>query len=203
MEYYPCPSCSSPASTRFHDIPCPTTACCSECKRLDIQGLAEQPDWSRLKIVKQMVDHIQTYHNGKSKSHSGNGAPNGPFAFTFTKSPTDDISEDDMVQAVKKLVRQRTAPVKSAVWYLEYGNPETKEHPHIHGMYETFSGGRIPIRQFKRCWSIWDESRRQGQGFRGGYHRPVRNNESYDEYIKKCNGLHEIIGVRKIEGDNI
>jgi len=125
-----------------------------------------------------------------SKTHKGNGAPSGAFAFTLTASPTDGLTEADMVSAVRKIMHQKSCPVKSYAWYLEYGKPETKEHPHIHGMYETEKGGVIEKKHFSRAWKIWDPSTRLGAGFRGGYHRPVRDDENYSHYIKK----QEILG---------
>lgn len=115
----------------------------------------------------------------------------GPFAFTLTMSPKDGLTEEDLVSAVRKVMSQQSCPVSKYAWYLEYGNKETKEHPHIHGMYETFSGGRIEKKYWKRAWKIWDERTALGAGFRGGYHRPVRSEERYSDYIKKDGGLSD------------
>lgn len=131
--------------------------------------------------------HCEEYHikldNGKT-THSGNGTYNGPFAFTLTKAPTDDLTEEDMIKAVKKLMKQKSCPVKKYAWYLEYGDADGKKHPHIHGMYETDTGGRIETKHFKRAWKIWDPDYKMGAGFRGGYHRPVKLEEQYTDYIK-------------------
>lgn len=94
-----------------------------------------------------------------------------------------------------KVMGQKSCPLKAFAWYLEYGEPATKTHPHIHGMYETESGGRIERKHFKRAWAIWDETIRMGAGFRGGYHRPVRHNEHYSDYIQKQNGTGDSFGV--------
>lgn len=137
-------------------------------------------------------------HFNKTKPRSGNGAPSGAFAFTITKSPTDPLSVNDMFLAVRKVMGQKSCPVAKYAWYYEdkgkdaEGNPL---HPHIHGLYETESLGRIEAKHFKRAWSIWDEKQRQGAGFRGGYHRPVKDMESYSDYIAKDGGMSESFGV--------
>lgn len=135
--------------------------------------------------IKMANEHLSEFHVVvKTSTHSGNGTHIGPWAFTLTKSPADAKTEEDMIKAVKKLMKQRSCPVKKYAWYLEYGDPETKQHPHIHGMYETDTGGRIEAKHFKRAWDIWDPNTKLGQGHRGGYHRPVRAEEAYTDYIK-------------------
>jgi len=149
-------------------------------------------------LNKFMNEHLQADHKCLSTSaHVGNGAPTGPFAFTLTKSPSDGLTEDDMIKAVKKLMKQKSCPVTKYAWYLEYGDPETKQHPHIHGMYETASGGRIETKHFKRAWSIWDPNVPMGKGFRGGYHRPVKSEEAYTDYIKDYG--RNIVGESRLE----
>lgn len=133
-----------------------------------------------------------------SKSHIGNGKPKGAFAFTLTKSPEDALSIGDMLCAVRKVMQQKSCPVKRYAWYYEdKGRDENGDpiHPHIHGLYETDSGGRIERKHWKRAWSIWDESKPIGAGFRGGYHRPVRSEEGYGDYIKKDGGMSEAKGI--------
>lgn len=134
----------------------------------------------------------------KTRSHVGNGKYQGPWAFTLTKSPTDPYSVGDMLIAVRKIMSQKSCPVIKYVWYYEdkgkdqYGDPI---HPHIHGIYETATGGRIERKHWKRAWNIWDESKPMGSGFRGGYHRPIRSEEGYSDYIKKDAGMHEVFGL--------
>jgi hypothetical protein len=143
-------------------------------------------------MMDEWLNHAVEKHNlpdNRVKTeHTGNGVFQGAFAFTLTKSPTDNLTEDDMIEAVKKIMNQKSCPTKKFAWYLEYGDPETGSHPHIHGMYETETLGRIETKHFKRAWPIWDPKQKLGNGFRGGYHRPVRNDECYDDYIKKDNG---------------
>lgn len=129
--------------------------------------------------------------NRTNYTHSGNGAYQGQFAFTLTMSPNDGLTEFDMIKAVRKIMSQKSCPVKEYAWYLEYGDEETQAHPHIHGMYETTTQGRIEAKHFKRAWKIWDEKTKMGKGFRGGYHRPVRSSEHYTDYIKKDGGKSE------------
>lgn len=182
---------------------------CSRCCGADDEHYESMSAWaagttyrSCDHIHKKWILHLREHHdfNGyctrlgiypKGQKHTGNGAPQGAFAFTLTKSPNDDLTEDDMVRAVRKVMNQNSCPVKRYAWYLEYGNKELKEHPHIHGMYETESGGVIEKKHWQRAWKIWDPAKKLGAGFRGGYHRPVRSEESYDEYIMKDGGLSE------------
>jgi len=131
------------------------------------------------------------------KPHQGNGAPSGAFAFTLTKSPNDPLSVGDMLTAVRKVMAQKSCPVIKYAWYYEEkGRDENGDaiHPHIHGMYETESGGKIEKKHWKRAWSIWEPDKAQGAGFRGGYHRPVRADEAYANYIKKDGGMSESHG---------
>lgn len=187
----PCPVCGAENTSKFPDVPC--VMCCEECLAID-KAMKTQcfHDISMRILFKQLWKHIDVIHHRKNpKSHVGNGAPQGAFAFTLTKSPTDDLSEEDMIIAVRKLMAQKSCPVEKYAWYLEYGNNIDKTHPHIHGMYETQSKGRIEAKHFKRAWNIWDEKQRQGAGFRGGYHRPVKLDEAYAHYIAKSNGVND------------
>lgn len=136
------------------------------------------------------LDNYGKHVGGHHKEHSGNGAHLGAWAFTLTKSPTDPLSVGDMIKAVQKLMNQKSCPVKKYSWYLEYKN-ESLDHPHIHGMYETATGGKIESKHFKRYWKIWDPKKQLGAGFRGGYHRPVKVDEAYSQYIKKDGGIGE------------
>lgn len=129
---------------------------------------------------------------------AGNGAPSGAFAFTITKSPKDPYSVGDMLTAVRKLMSQKSNPVVKYAWYYEEkGRDENNDpiHPHIHGMYETSTGGRIETKHFKRAWPIWDPTKPLGAGFRGGYHRPVRSDEGYNNYISKDGMMNESFGL--------
>ena len=125
----------------------------------------------------------------RDTSHVGNGTYNGPFAFTLTKSPEDPLTTHDMIKAAQKLMNQKSNPVVKYAWNLEYG--ANQDNPHIHGMYETKTGGRIERKHFMRAWNIWDERTAQGAGFRGGYHRPVRHDECYLNYIAKEGNIGE------------
>ena len=161
-----------------------------ECRLSDVQL-----NVGYMKIMDKLQDHAVECHglvdNRPKKSHTGNGAYQGKFAFTLTKSTSDELSEEDMIKAVRKIMNQKSCPVKEYAWYLEYADSELGKHPHIHGMYETESGGRIEAKHFKRAWKIWDEKYKLGKGFRGGYHRPVRDGEAYSDYIRKDGGLNE------------
>lgn len=143
---------------------------------------------NRTRLWPQWERHLKTTHNPKT-SHKGNGKPQGAFAFTLTASPKDGLDEFAMIKAARKVMNQKSCPVYKYAWFLEYG----KENglPHIHGMYETNDGHRIEAKHFKRAWQIWDEKKQQGAGFRGGYHRPVRSEEHYTDYIKKDQGKSE------------
>lgn len=147
-------------------------------------------------IQQDILKHFERYPK-KNTSHEGNGAYLGPFAFTLTMSPKWGLTVSDLVVAANKVMSQQSCKVKKFAWYYEdkgrdeIGNPK---NPHIHGMYETFTGKRIEIKHFKRAWPKWDEDAHQGAGFKGGYHRPVKDNEAYSDYIKKDGGMSASFG---------
>jgi len=162
---------------------------------------------ARPKDVDDAFKHLRSH----DKTHIGNGAYQGAFAFTFTKSPKDDLTVHQMITAAEKLMNQKSCPVKKFAWYLEHKPTldDSEAHPHIHGMYETADGKRIESKHFKRAWPIWGEHAkdengkliRLGAGFRGGYHRPVRSEEKYKDYIRKDGGKCDSFGLE--ETDNI
>jgi len=123
----------------------------------------------------------------RNTSHKGNGTPTGLFAGTLTMSPDDKYNEEDMVHAIKKIMSQKTCPVKKYAWYVEY---TANGLPHIHFIYEAESSGRIHRKVFKRYWKIWDEEETVGRGHRGGYHKHVQSETAYLEYIGKDGGRH-------------
>lgn len=151
-----------------------------------------------MKYIDEWYKHSAIHF--KKQKH-GNGAPTGAFAFTLTKSPTEALTIGDMLTAVRKIVSQKSCPVVRYAWYYEdKGRDENGDaiHPHIHGMYETATGGRIERKHFRRAWPIWgegDDKKRLGAGFVGGYHRPVRSEEAYSDYIKKDGGMGESFGL--------
>lgn len=150
----------------------------------------DPPDGKMVYWNKLLSDHVWTC--SYKKKHTGNGVYQGAFAFTLTKAPTDKQNTHDMINAVEKIMSQKSCPVEQYSWYLEYKGLDDEglpTHPHIHGMYETASGGRIESKHFKRAWPIWDEKHKLGAGHRGGYHRPVRQDEGYSNYIKKDGGI--------------
>lgn len=116
------------------------------------------------------------------KVKPANGKPKGLFAGTLTKSTHDDVTEEQMITAIQKIMSQQTTAVKRYIWYLEYTQ---NGQPHIHFVYECNSGGRIHQKVFKRYWKMWDESTRCGAGHRGGYHKLVDSEIAYVEYIAK------------------
>lgn len=155
-----------------------------------MKAWASDGAWKSAKAIHTAyIKHLEEVHNRPCVySHEGNGKLKGPFAFTLTASPSDGLTKEDMIEAVKKIMSQQSCKVTKYAWYLEYGKPETQEHPHIHGIYETESGGVIEKKHWKRAWKIWDPKQKLGAGFRGGYHRPVRSNENYNDYIAKDGG---------------
>lgn len=150
-----------------------------------------------MELHEEWNDHrIEVHgHADNREKKTANGKYNGPFAFTLTMSPDDGITVDEMLHAARAIMEQRSQPVRKYAWYLEYKDEETKKHPHIHGMYETVNGRRIEKKHWMRKWRIWDESSPLGMGFRGGYHRPVRFDEAYSDYIKKQGGIGDSHGV--------
>jgi len=138
-------------------------------------------EYQKILMIHQNECHGMKFNLCNKKQ--GNGAHCGEFAFTLTMSPTDGYTEEDMIKAVEKIMAQQSCPVKRCAWYLEH--KENESHPHIHGIYETESGGRIEAKHFKRAWPIWNEKQKLGAGFRGGYHRPVIEKDEYLAYIAK------------------
>lgn len=149
-----------------------------------------RPTCDQLGVQKEMLAHFE--HCSYHKKHTGNGTYSGPFAFTLTKSPSDNLTVGDMLKAVDKIMNQKSCPVVQYAWYLEYKGVDSEglpAHPHVHGMYETESQGRIEAKHFKRAWPIWKESVKLGKGHRGGYHDRVKAEDSYANYIKKDGGI--------------
>lgn len=166
----------------------------SQCRLLLQQNY---PEWKMSeqhdKLTSEWIDHLIECHNfpdTRIKKYP-NGKYKGPFAFTLTMSPSDGLTEQDMMMACRKLMTQRSQPVKKFSWYLEYKDTELKTHPHIHGMYECEDSCRIQKRTWERMWPVWNEGIPLGAGFRGGYHRPVRSDEGYANYIVKQGGIGE------------
>lgn len=144
---------------------------------------AEQIYWKRCEERHDPDTHQEIV----KKHHTGNGIPQGIFAGTLTMAPKDPFNEKDMINAIQKLMKQKSQPVKRYAWYLEYTDAGT---PHIHFIYETITGGRIHKQTFKRAWPIWDETVSVGRGHRGGYHSHCHDEEAYCEYIAKCNNIN-------------
>jgi len=138
------------------------------------------------KVYGECLKHnVTTTPAPKVKHHTGNGAPKGKFAGTLTMGHDTPESEETMVVAIKKIFNQQTCIVKECKWYVELTKAGL---PHVHFMYETVSGGRIHAKIFMRYWKLWNEGIRHGNGFQGGYHKPVKSDIAYDEYIAKDNG---------------
>jgi len=158
-----------------------------------------------IRDIEDAFGHLKKH----DRTHTGNGVYQGAYAFTLTKSPKDDLTVHQMIKAVEKLMNQKSCPVKKFAWYLEHkptlDDPDA--HPHIHGMYETADGKRIESKHFKRAWPIWGEHAkdengkliRLGAGFRGGYHRPVRSEEKYKDYIRKDGGKSDSFGLEETD----
>jgi hypothetical protein len=155
-------------------------------------GLAEERFLMDRMFENNHHKNCKVFNPGKIRE--GNGAPKGAFAFTLTKSPKDPLTVGDMLTAVRKVMTQKSCPVARYAWYYEdKGRDENGDaiHPHIHGMYETHTLGRIEAKHWKRAWSVWNENKGMGAGFQGGYHRPVKSDEAYESYIKKDGGMSE------------
>lgn len=159
-------------------------------------------DWSEYMCNASITDRLvhdeafwkHIFGHDKVQPKVGNGLYQGAFAFTLTKSPTDNQSVQDMLIAVRKIMAQQSQPVLKYAWYLEDKGTDPNGdplHPHIHGMYELETGKRIESKHFKRAWPIWDPSIKMGRGFRGGYHRPVEFGEAYAKYIQEDGGVSE------------
>lgn len=173
---------------------------CDECKNWLATGFRDGIRRSPMEEDAEL-EWFKKHRKSHDKTHKGNGAYQGAFAFTLTKSPKDDLSVGDMLKAVRKVMSQKSCPVTKYAWYYEDKGRDSNDdpiHPHIHGMYETETGGRIERKHWKRAWAIWgegDPTLRMGAGFRGGYHREVRSDERYEQYIKKDDGMTESKGL--------
>jgi len=156
------------------------------------------------KYMEAMTVVHQWHQQHCVKHHEGNGRYQGAFAFTLTSSPKDGLSVGDLLAAVKKVMNQKSQPPIRYAWYLEYTGKDDEGlpiHPHIHGMYELADGKKIEDKHWKRAWTIWKKPEPDGtvkilgQGFRGGYHRPVKQEENYSDYIAKDGGVSESYNV--------
>jgi len=174
-------------------VPLPHCDICSELSNYESKGGLPGLAMEAALMDKWSAHKHRCHRINVNKTHTGNGTYAGAWAFTLTKAPTDPYNVGDMICAVRKLLLQKSCPVIKYAWYLEYKpTPEDAyAHPHIHGIYETVTGGRIEAKHFKRAWPIWDEKSFLGKGFRGGYHRPIKSEEGYQEYIKKDGGISE------------
>jgi len=108
------------------------------------------------------------------------------YAFTLTMPP-DYQPANPVEQVAKKILEYglTNKPYEKADKYAYVLEHTEKGTPHIHGIYSTKSGRRIAAKYFARYWPLWDEKKRMGQGFQGGYHGPVRHGESYTGYLEK------------------
>jgi len=146
------------------------------------------------KYCDDFFKHIRSHDEKPVKV--GNGLYQGAFAFTLNKSDKDPFTVGDMLIAVRKVMAQKSQPVKQYAWYYEDKGRDANGdaiNPHIHGMYETLDGKKIESKHFKRAWDIWNPKVPLGSGFRGGYHRPVKHDEAYSQYIKKDGGMSECL----------
>lgn len=175
---------------------------CIVCKQLE-QVFNFAKDGDRLKMLNIIREHL--VEEGVIPDQ---GAPKDTkkYAFTLTAAPADGLTPEEMINAVNKIMEQKSFPVKEYAWYLEHKGLDASGqmiHPHIHGMYETESGRRIETKYFQRYWPIWNPKLKLGQGFRGGYHRPVNFRESYANYIAKDGGIGAFKIQEKSSKDNV
>lgn len=172
---------------------------CEHCRAFDLYLSTCSPFDDRLWLVqwkkgKELyLSHCEEYKAYKArtkKAHVGNGTHRGLWAGTLTMPP-EHASADDMIKAIRKLMVQRSCPVKRYAWYMEYTAAGT---PHVHFIYETDTGGRIEAKHFKRAWPLWNEKLAVGNGHQGGYHKQVYDVEAYKAYISKDGGLSDSSG---------
>lgn len=142
-----------------------------------------------LEDVRKNCPAMYEKYRAKYNPSRDNHAPKGVWAGTLTMAPTDGLNEEEMVSAIKKIFKQKTCPVMSYAWYLEYTEAGL---PHIHFVYKRQDGARIHRKVFKRVWKIWDEDRPCGVGHRGGYHRLCHSEDEYLKYISKDKGRHDV-----------
>lgn len=118
---------------------------------------------AQYELTKIHLAHFKREHSRVAKT----------YAFTFTTNLDTKLEvQKEMCEAAFRLFNQKTVPVSEGEVYLEY----TEEgRPHLHGWYQTESGGRIFAKIFKRCWAPWGEKGRLTK-FPGGFHEEMRNN---------------------------
>lgn len=126
--------------------------------------------------------HISPSWRAKLKNyHEINEKKNRKYAFTFNTNKPPEMyksEEGDMLHACFKLFNQSSVPIQDGACYLEYTE---KGAPHIHGWYKTEEGGRVFAKIFARVWSLWDEKKKCGKGFQGGYHAQMKS-DRYEGY---------------------
>ena len=140
-------------------------------------------DVSDCEFCAKLKEHIASKSLVKNPRSKTEGTQ---YAFTLTMPP-DYQPVNPLKEVAKKIMEYglTNKPYEKAdqfAYVLEHTEQGT---PHIHGVYSTKSGRRIAAKYFARYWPLWDEKKRMGQGFQGGYHGPVRHGESYTGYLEK------------------
>lgn len=136
---------------------------------------------------------VDVYSKWKKAQMYPNGDAPTPqeleYAFTLTTN-SNETTREELLFAVEKLFRNgrtyKNEPIKRGAYCVEYTDAG---RPHIHGVYTTGSERRITAKSFNRAWKLWDEKIRMGDGHQGGYHSLCKNNQKYQEYIAKGDGL--------------
>lgn len=132
---------------------------CPRCKEL----------WAKAD-TKLFAEHID--------EHAAATKPKKRFAFTLTTNGNDRAKDQrELCYAVHKLFLQKTCPIEEGGAWLEYTE---QGRPHIHGWYQTETGGRVYAKVFARAWPLWKEKRGQTK-FGGGFHEEMKS-ERYLNY---------------------
>lgn len=176
-----------------------TTCLCSDCVYKHSMTIEKEPhpdfpdcDNCYLQFNHVLYDHMLYWcplHEpppAPKKIDSRRADPNQEYTFTLTMPPSYEPKKP--IEEVARLILENGLTNKPYEKACEYAF--VKEHteqgtPHIHGVYKTPTGRRIACKYFNRYWPLWDEKKKMGQGFQGGYHSPARHSESYHAYLEK------------------
>lgn len=110
----------------------------------------------------------------------------GAREFTFTYSPKwfdDSEARLRMSTGINKLLKYYKNDI---LIFRAVGEVGTNGLSHIHAIYKLRGGLKISEKNFRRAYSVWNVSIKQGrQGHQGGHHANVRSEADFQGYIDK------------------
>jgi len=148
-------------------------------EKLDMFYIAQKTEedfqkWKHQKILEKRA--------GKSVNRHELGASE----FTFTYSPKwfdDSEARLRMSTGINKLLKYYKNDI---LIFRAVGEVGTNGLSHIHAIYKLRGGLKISEKNFRRAYSVWNVSIKQGrQGHQGGHHANVRSEADFQGYIDK------------------